>query len=285
MSALHSILFTFVLVICFQTSCHTNSFKKPKLCRKCKGIRMVIHDKPGNVMQRKFACKYGQFPCQRLCLLMTQLSVLITGQRGNWFHVHQFLMFFFFHVCVLRAWLQPSEQCRNRRRRFCRLEEGLLHPNCRYQHYRDTQRHSSNFFFFLTTWSFCLKLLVHVIIYALDHPMCFQVCLALSLSSIWMQTKSPRWQPPVSRVWRTWPSKRNYFLIWISGRGGLGLVAPSSRFCVAPCLPQCDLWLPFMGLQTELKETNELQTRQKSHCIVIWWPVAAESQAWYSKIS
>lgn len=105
--ALHSIPFTFALVICFQTSCHTNSFKKPKLCRKCKDIRMIIHDKPGNVMQRKSACKYGPFSCQRLCLLMTQLCVLITGQRGNWFHVHQFLMFFFF-LCVCSQSLAPT---------------------------------------------------------------------------------------------------------------------------------------------------------------------------------
>lgn len=47
--------------------------------------------------------------------------------------------------------------------------------------------------------------------YRFNHRMHFQVCLALSLSFIWIQTRSPRWRPPASRVWRIWPSNRNYY--------------------------------------------------------------------------
>lgn len=62
--------------------------------RNCQSIRILICDKSGKVVLQKSACKYGPFPCQRLCLLMTQRCVLVTPQRGNWFCVHDhFLMF------------------------------------------------------------------------------------------------------------------------------------------------------------------------------------------------
>lgn len=86
-------------MIRLQTSCHTIFFKKPKLCiwrQKVSVYKMIICDKAGNVVG-KSACTYGPFPCQRLCLLVTQRWVLVTRQRGNWFCVHDhFLMFCLF---------------------------------------------------------------------------------------------------------------------------------------------------------------------------------------------